>query len=221
MTLDLGLAARIDNTLLRPDATAREVELMCEESLRLSCHAACVAPCHALRAAAALRGGAARLAVAIAFPHGTSTTASKVFEAERAVRDGADELDVVANLGWIREGVWAELRREVATLCQAVPGVPLKVILEVAWFAPAEVGAAAVAACDGGAAFVKTSSGFGPRGVAVEDVACLRAAVGARVGIKAAGGIRTRALALALVGAGADRLGTSAAALLIEGEASA
>jgi deoxyribose-phosphate aldolase len=214
-----ALAAVIDHTLLRPDALAGEVDRLCDEARRFAFHAVCVQPCWVARAARALSGSGVAVASVVAFPHGASVTAVKVAEAARAVADGAGELDLVANLGWIRAGDDRAVRDEVAAVVAAAGGHALvKVILETALFSDERKAAAARAACAGGAAFVKTSTGFGS-GATIEDVAVLRQAVGKNAGVKASGGIRTRAQALALLAAGATRLGTSASVTLVQADA--
>jgi len=216
MTVDVALAALIDHTLLRPDAVGAEVDRLCDEARQFGFRTVCVQPCFVGRAAQRLAGSSVGVATVAGFPHGATTTAAKVFEAHQAVADGATEVDMVANLGWIRAGDAAAVGKEVAAIVAACPGVAVKVILETALFTDdAAKTAAARAAGAAGAAFVKTSTGFGPGGATVEDVALLRAAVGAEVGVKASGGIKTRAQALAMVAAGANRIGSSASVVLV------
>ena len=209
------LAAVFDHTLLRPDAVTGDVDRLCDEARRFGFHAVCVQPCWVARAARALAGSGVAVASVVAFPHGASTTAVKAAEAARAVADGATELDLVANLGWIRAGDDAAVRDEVAAVVAAAPRALVKVILETTLFSDDRKAAAARAACAGGAAFVKTSTGFGGGGATVEDVALLRRAVGPGPGIKASGGIRTRDQAVALLAAGATRLGASGSVALV------
>lgn len=214
-----ALAAVIDHTLLRPDATAADVDRLCDEARAHGFHAVCVQPCWVARAARALAGSGVAVASVVAFPHGASVTAIKAAEAARAAADGAGELDLVANLGWIRAGDDQAVRDEVAAVVAALdePRPLLKVILETGLFSEERIQAAARAVCAGGAAFVKTSTGFGGAGATVREVVLLRQAVGAHVGVKASGGIRTRTQALALLAAGATRLGASASIDLVEG----
>jgi deoxyribose-phosphate aldolase len=214
---DRDLAARIDHTLLRPDAVAAEIDRLCEEARRFAFHAVCVQPCWVARASRALDGSGVAVAAVVAFPHGASVGAIKAAEAARAVADGATEIDLVANLGWIRAGDDAGGRDEVAAVVAAAPAALVKVILETALFSDERKAAAARAACAGGAAFVKTSTGFNGSGATPHDVARLREAVGAGAGVKASGGVRTRAQALALLAAGATRLGASASVALVSG----
>jgi len=213
-----SLAAVIDHTLLRPDAGPDEIDRLCEEARRHGFHAVCVQPCWVARAARALAASGVGVASVVAFPHGASLSGTKAAEAARAVADGATELDMVASLGSIRAGDDAAVTADVAEVVAAARGIPVKVILETSLFSDEHKAAAARAAVAGGAAFVKTSTGFAGAAT-VADVALLRAAVGAAVGVKASGGIRTRAQALELLAAGASRLGTSASVALIDGDA--
>jgi len=216
MIVDTALAALIDHTLLRPDAVGAEIDRVCDEARQFGFRTVCVQPCFVARAAQRLAGSSVGVATVVAFPHGAAATAVKVFEARHAVADGATEVDMVANLVWIRAAEDSLLADEVTAVVAACPGVAVKVILETALFAdPARKQAAARAVAAAGAAFVKTSTGYGPGGATVEDVALLRAAVGERAGVKASGGIRTRALAQALVAAGATRIGASASMALV------
>jgi deoxyribose-phosphate aldolase len=216
---DVELAAAIDHTLLRPEAVAREIDRLCEEARTFGFHAVCVQPCWVARAARALTGAGVGVAAVVAFPHGASVTAVKVAEATRARDDGATELDLVANLGWIHAGQDAAVRDEVAAVVEAARGAPVKVILETALWSADRAAEVAQAAVAGGAAFVKTSTGFNGGGATEEVVARLRRAVGPQIGVKASGGIRTRAQALALLAAGASRLGASGSVTLVTDDA--
>ena len=213
---DRDLASIIDHTWLRPEAVPEEIDRLCDEALAFGFRTVCVQPTFVARAAGRLAGSAVGVAAVVAFPHGAATTDAKVFELERALTDGATELDVVANLGWIRAGEGARLTAEIAALVKAAGRAgAVKVILETALFADAEKEAAAGAVMAGGPAFLKTSTGFGPGGATLADVALLRRIAGGQAGVKASGGIKTRAQALALRGAGADRLGASASVTLV------
>lgn len=216
-SFDAALARIIDHTLLRPDAVEAEIAELCATARRYAFRTVCVQPVFVAQAARALAGTGVGVSAVVAFPHGASVTEIKVAEARRARADGATELDLVANLGWIRAGQLAAVKDEVAAVVAAAAGAPVKVILETALLAgddgrKVEAARAAVA---GGAAFVKTSTGFGPGGATASDVSLLRLALGPSVGIKASGGVRTRAEALALVAAGADRIGASASVDLV------
>ncbi len=212
---DPDLRLHVEQTLLRPEATAAEVRALCEEALRLGFVGVCVAPARVAEAAAVVRGRPVALVTTAGFPHGTTSTDAKVFEAERAYGRGATDVDFVLHVGVVKDGDWDAVRREFSALRGAVPEAVLKVILETGLLTEDEVRRAAACAVEAGLDFVKTSTGFGPRGATVEDVRLLRSAVGERCRVKASGGIRTRERALALVAAGADRIGTSRGADLL------
>lgn len=227
---DRELASIIDHTCLRPEALPGEIDRLCDEALAFGFRAVCVQPCFVARAAARLDGGPVGVAAVIAFPHGAALTDTKLFETRRALGDGATELDVVANLGWIRASAGGNpdpnasagaaaaaglLTAEIAAIVKAAGTVPVKVILETALFSDAQKEAAARAVMAAGPAFLKTSTGYGPGGATLGDVALLRRIAGTRASVKASGGIKTRAQALAFRAAGADRLGASASVALV------
>jgi deoxyribose-phosphate aldolase len=213
--LDRKLAAAIDHTLLRPEADGREVDRLCVEALRFGFAAVCVQPIWVARAARTLAGSRVGIASVVSFPHGASLTPTKVAEAARARDDGATELDVVANLAAIRAGDDRAVTDEVAAIVAAARGAAVKVILETTFWSPERMANAARAAVAGGAAFVKTSTGFLAGGATEDAVRTLRAAVGPTVGVKASGGIRTRAQALAMLAAGANRVGASSSVSIV------
>jgi deoxyribose-phosphate aldolase len=215
MPIDRALAALIDHTLLRPDAVPDEIDRLCEEARAFGFRTVCVQPIFVVRAARNLAGSGVGVTAVVAFPHGAATTETKLFEVVRASGDVATEIDVVANLGWIRARDDGAVIDEVARIVTLAAGAAVKVILETALFSDERKTAAARAVVAARAAFVKTSTGYGPGGATVADVALLRRVVGDAVGVKASGGIKTRAQALALVAAGANRLGASGSAALI------
>jgi deoxyribose-phosphate aldolase len=203
------LALHVEHTLLRPDASAAEVRAHCEEALRHGFVGVCVAPCRVAEAAAILRGRPVALVTTAAFPHGTATPDAKAFEAERNHGRGATDVDFVMDAGRAKDGDWDAVLAEFTTLRAAVPEAVLKAILETGLLTEDEARRAAACAAEAGLDFVKTSTGYGPRGATPGDVRLLRDAVAGRCRVKASGGIRTREQALALVAAGADRIGTS------------
>lgn len=209
-----GLARLVDHTLLRPEATRADVAALVAEATRLGVLAVCVSP-----SMLPLEAPGLRVATVCGFPSGAHRAQVKAAEAARAVADGADEVDMVVDLGAVKAGAWAAVEAEIAAVRAAVPapGV-LKVILETAALTDAEVVAGCRAAEAAGADFVKTSTGFHPSGGAsVHAVALMAATVGGRLGVKASGGIRTADAALALVDAGATRLGLSGTAAVLAG----
>jgi deoxyribose-phosphate aldolase len=204
---DIDIAPFIDHALLIPTATPQQVEQWCEEAYRYNFAAVCVYPIYVRQAVELLRGKEPQVCTVIGFPSGASTTAVKLYEAQEAVENGADELDVSINLGWVKSGNTEALHDEIAEICQET-GKPVKVILETTLLTDAEKRMAAEICLEAGAAFLKTSTGWNG-GATVADVALLKEIAKERVGIKASGGIRTVYQALDLILAGATRLGTS------------
>lgn len=203
------LAARIDHTVLRPEASRDEVSQAASLAVEWGCASVCVQPEH-VALVVALVGGRIPVCSVVGFPHGATLPRVKADEAAAVVAHGASEVDMVVALGPISDGDLDQVRHDVATVRAAVPDVVLKVIVESAlWSAPV-LGGVCVAAVDAGADFVKTSTGFHPCGGATPDaVATMREAVGSRARIKASGGLRTLAACRAVLDVGADRLGLS------------
>ncbi len=216
--LDRGaLAGRIDHTLLRPEATSAEIDAVAAEAVSFRCASVCVQPVAVARVVAAVDGRIPVCAV-VGFPHGASLSRSKADEAAAVVALGASEVDVVADLGALADGDLAAVAADIAEVRAAVPSTLLKVILESALWSPAVLRQACEAVVGAGADFVKTSTGFHPAGGATPDaVSGMRAAVGARARVKASGASRDTATALAMLDAGADRLGLSATAAVLDG----
>jgi deoxyribose-phosphate aldolase len=214
---EVRLGDFVDHTLLRPDATLADVERLCGEALEHRLAAVCLNPVWVADAARLLRGSGVLLATVVGFPFGASHADIKAAEALLAVRQGAHELDVVVPLGALRAGHWGDVERDVAAVVRAADGALVKVVLESALLAPMELVTACLVARDAGAHYVKTSTGFHAAGGAtVETVALMRLAVGDSLGVKASGGVRDGATALAMLAAGATRVGTSAGASLAE-----
>lgn len=203
----------IDHTLLKPEASEAEILNLCDEAIELGLGSVCVNGQWVALAVKRLNGTGVLTVGVVGFPLGASGRNSKVEEAKALHGDGAAELDVVQSLGWARTGQWSLVRDELAAVVRAVPGCPVKVILETAALSASEIEPACDAAVAAGAKFVKTSTGMHSAGGATqESVAALRRAVGLDLGVKASGGIRTAEAALLMLRAGADRIGTSAAA---------
>jgi deoxyribose-phosphate aldolase len=211
------LASLVEHTLLRADATRAQVEAHCLEAKSAGLLAVCVSPLYVPAARRAV-GDAVRVVSVAGFPLGTSASAIKAEEARRAVGEGAHEVDVVMAIGLARSGEWSEVEADIAAVRAAIRGVPLKVILETGYFDEAAIRRAAGVAMAAGADFLKTSTGFGPRGASVEDVRLLSRVAEGRVGIKASGAIRTAAQARAMVEAGATRIGTSNGVEIVRGD---
>lgn len=204
------LAALIDHTLLKPEATPEQIKALCREAVAHSFQAVCINPCYVRLAAAELDRTGVLVATVVGFPLGATTPEVKVAEAVEAVSGGADELDLVLNLGRLKAGDHEYVRAEIAQVVKAVEGRPVKVIIETALLTEEEKVIACRLAVAAGAAFVKTSTGFAKGGATPEDVRLMRQTVGDQVGVKASGGIRDLATLQAMVAAGATRIGTSA-----------
>jgi deoxyribose-phosphate aldolase len=210
------LAAFIDHTVLAEAATAGQVAQACDEALRHGFAAVCVRGAHVAEVRRRLAGSAVHVAAVVDFPLGEGSTSARRAEAEALVRAGADELDLVAPLPALLAGRWEAAFEDLCAVVNAA-AVPVKVILETGLLGRDQVAAGAALARAAGAASLKTSTGFGRGGATVEAVALLRALAGDRLGVKASGGIRTTAQALALIEAGASRLGASASVAILEG----
>lgn len=202
-------AGLIDYTLLKPESTRRDIQRLCQEARQFGFYAVCVHGALVPDAVHFLEDSEVRVVTVAGFPHGASDSDSKRFEAEAAFDNGASEIDVVINIGRLKEGDHRFLLRELRDLVEAADERVVKVILETALLTDEEKTTAAKIAVEAGAHFVKTSTGFGPTGATVADVHLLRQVVGPEFGVKAAGGIRSASIALALLQAGANRLGTS------------
>jgi deoxyribose-phosphate aldolase len=213
----LPLAAHIDHTLLRPDATRAEIDSLCAEARQYGFATVCVPPYYVKQAATALAGSGVGICTVVGFPLGYTMPTVKAVETERALFDGATEVDMVLNLAAFKSGEDVGCAEEIAalaTICHE-GGALLKVIIETAFLTEAEIIRAGQLAATAGADFVKTSTGFASRGASLDDIRILRAYLPAQTRIKAAGGIRTRAQAEALRAAGADRLGCSASVAIV------
>ena len=216
MTTADSIAKMIDHTLLRPEATRAEVEELCREAADLSVFAVCVSPSMLPLGSGWLPSSIATACV-VGFPSGAHHAETKATEARRAVDEGAVEVDMVIDLGAAHAGDWAAVAKEIAIVREAVPTL-LKVIIESATLEDDGVVAACRAAVSSGADFVKTSTGYHPDGGATEHaVRLMRQTVGPDIGVKASGGIRDAKKALAMVEAGANRIGTSSTAAILAG----
>jgi deoxyribose-phosphate aldolase len=204
---DIDIAPFIDHSLLMPIATLQQVQQWCEEADRFGFAAVCINPAYVRQAVEFLHGKNPKVCTVIGFPSGAVTTATKLYEAQEAVDNGATELDMVINLGWLKSGETEKIHREIAEIC-AETGQLIKVILETTLLTDAEKVLGAEIAMDAGAQFLKTSTGWNG-GATVDDIRLLKEVAKDRVGIKASGGIRTSEQALDLIVAGATRIGTS------------
>jgi deoxyribose-phosphate aldolase len=203
------LAGYIDHTVLRPEAVRADIERACCVALQLGCAGVCVNPIWVALARRLLEGSAVKVVAVVGFPFGASHTSVKAFEAALAVREGADELDMVLAIGQLRDGHHASVEADIAAVVRAADGRPVKVVVECGLLSDAQKLQAVDLAAKAGAAYVKTSTGFLGSGATLHDVTLLRQAAGSLLAVKATGGIRFFEDALALVDAGATRLGTS------------
>lgn len=210
-----ALAGKIESTLLKADATRAEVEALCSEAVRLGVAGVCVPPFLVPMASRALRGAPLLVVSVAGFPLGFESAEAKAAAVHALLEAGADEVDVVINHGWLKAGEYDRTAAEMRILRRAAGSAPLKIILETGLHPPETLAVAARIAVDEGADFLKTSTGMGPRGATPEDVHFLKKIAGAKAGVKASGGIRTLADALAMIEAGAGRIGTSSAAAIL------
>jgi deoxyribose-phosphate aldolase len=211
------LARAIEHTLLRQSATRADVACLCDEALQYGFHGVCVNPLFVADASARLRGSAVSVVSVVAFPLGASVVDVAVREAERAMADGASELDLVLPVGLALARQYAAVYRFTAAVREATRAATLKVILETGHFSPGQLGELVPYVLESGADFLKTSTGFGPRGASVEDVRLLLRLAAGRAQVKAAGGIRCASDARALLAAGASRIGTSRGVAIVSG----
>lgn len=213
------LAKMIDHTLLKPNAIRTDIERLCDEAKRYGFAAVCVNPTYVPLASELLRGSEVKVDTVIGFPLGANTPMVKAYEAEVAITDGAEELDMVINIGALKSGNFHLVREDiVAVVAVAQKGnARLKVIIEACYLTDEEKVKVCQIILDSGCDFVKTSTGFGDYGAKVEDVKLLRKIAGTQMGVKAAGGIRTYEDALKMINAGASRLGASSGIRILEG----
>jgi len=208
-----GVAHLLDYTLLKAEASRDDIIRLCDDAAYAGVLAVCVNGAWVTTCIERLRGTDVKIAAVVGFPLGAGSGAAKAAEAAIAVADGAVELDMVLPLGKVRTGDWTAVTEDVAVVASAAPGAVLKVIIESAMLDAGQVAAACTASVAGGAAFVKTSTGFHPAGGATLDaVRWMRDAVGPAIGVKASGGIRTAEQALGMLAAGANRIGLSSLA---------
>ena len=208
-----------DHTLLKPEATSEQIKHLCAEARRYDFASVCVNPDFVPLAAEELKGSSVKVCTVIGFPLGANKTSLKCEEAALAIADGAEEIDMVQNLSWVKEGRYDLVEKEVAEVRNATKGHTLKVILETCLLTKEEIRLSSLACKKGGADFVKTSTGFSKGGATVEDVRIMREAVGPELGVKASGGIHHYDEVIALVDAGATRIGASASVTIMEEKA--
>lgn len=199
----------IDHTLLAPDATEAQIKKLCEEAKQYDFASVCVNPCYVSFCQRQLEGSRVNVCTVIGFPLGATSTESKIFEAEQALEDGADEIDMVINVGALKDKRYRYVENEIHRLKKVCGDKVLKVILETCLLTDDEKVKACELAKSAGADFVKTSTGFSKGGATVHDVELMRKTVGSTMGVKASGGVRSKEEMVAMVKAGATRIGTS------------
>lgn len=209
------ILSHVDHTLLKPEATLEQILTICDEGVEYGTAAVCI-PCSYIKAAANhVRGGVA-VGAAIGFPNGYNTTAVKVFETKQAIADGADEIDMVINIGWLKDKKYAAILDEIKQVRAACKGKIFKVIIEISKLTDDEIIKMCGIVGESGADYIKTSTGFAEHGATKEAVALMRKHSPAHVKVKAAGGIKTLDDAEEYIKLGADRLGTSSIVALVK-----
>lgn len=212
----IALHRMIDHTLLRADADEKAIDQLCDQALAYHFKSCCVNSCWVKHVHERLAGSDVSTCTVIGFPLGAMSGEAKLLECALALRDGADEIDMVAPVGLVKSGRWDLVEEEIRAIKQMMGARTLKVILECCLLQPSEIVQLCQCAVRAGADFVKTSTGFSTGGARVEDVRLMRETVGSQVGVKASGGIHSRAEALAMLEAGANRIGASAGPAIVE-----
>ncbi|KAF0198123.1 MAG: deoxyribose-phosphate aldolase [Bacillota bacterium] len=209
------LAKYIDHTVLKAEAAPKEIIKLCHEANEYGFAAVCVNACYVSLAKSLVANGI-HVASVVGFPLGATSTAAKSAETSFAVKDGATEIDMVINVGWLKAGLHSQVEADIRAVVIAADDVPVKVIIEAALLSDADKVTVCQLAKTAGAAYVKTSTGFGPGGATIADVALMRQTVGPEIGVKASGGVRTLEATLAMIEAGASRIGTSSGVAIVE-----
>ncbi len=210
----------IDHTLLKPEAQSAQIEKLCKEAREHHFFSVCVNTSYVKQCAELLKGSDVKVCCVVGFPLGAMDTASKAFETRTAIANGAGEIDMVVQIGALKDRRLDYVRDDIKAVVQAAAGVKVKVIIETSLISDEEKVLACKAALDAGAHFVKTSTGFAGGGATVEDVKLMKSVVGDKMEVKASGGVKNAEQALALIQAGATRLGTSSGVALVQGQQS-
>jgi len=214
-----NIAAMIDHTLLKPDATKKQIETLCQEARDHKFFSVCVNPAWVSTAKELLNGSGVKICTVIGFPLGATTTETKAFETKNVIGLGADEVDMVISIGALKDGNDQFVEQDIRAVVEAAKDRALtKVIIETSLLTDEEKKRACELAVKAGAEFVKTSTGFSGGGATAEDIALMRQTVGPNIGVKASGGVRSTQDALSLIEAGATRIGASASVAIIKGE---
>jgi len=214
----LNIAHTIDHTLLAPEATTEQIDNLCDEARHYEFYSVCILPRWIEHAKKRLGGSKVKVVTVISFPHGNDLSTSKALASQQAKNAGADEIDMVMNLDWAKSGNWPAVESDIAQVVKAVKPTPVKVILETCLLSQDQIQEACQAAVRAGAKFVKTSTGFSKGGATIEAVQLMKSSIPPTMEVKASGGIRDLPTALAMIQAGATRLGTSSGAAIIAGK---
>lgn len=214
----MELAKYIDHTLLKPDATMSQVEKLCQEADTHGFFSVCVNPTHVKKSAELLKDSETKVCTVIGFPLGASTSSVKAYETVDAIENGADEIDMVINVGALKSGNHDLVRDDIESVVEAANATLVKVIIETCLLTDDEKRIACQLAKEAGCDFVKTSTGFSGGGATVDDVALMKTVVGENIEVKASGGVRSREDALAMIEAGASRIGASSGIAIVSGE---
>jgi len=214
----MNIAQAIDHTLLSPETTSEEIDKLCEEARQYEFYSVCVPTSWIEHAKKRLGGSKVKVVTVISFPHGNDLSSSKALASQQARNAGADEIDMVMNLGWAKAGNWPAVESDIAHVVKAVKPTPVKVILETCLLSQDQVQKACHAAAQAGAKFVKTSTGFSKSGASIDAVRLMKASIPPKMEVKASGGIRDLQTAMAMIQAGATRLGTSSGVAIISGK---
>jgi deoxyribose-phosphate aldolase len=214
----IAINSYIDHTLLKPTATKQDIFQLCEEAKKHHFYAVCINSCYVSIAKNELKTSSVKVCSVIGFPLGAMSTQSKVEEAKQAVKDGADEIDMVLNLGWLKSADFDAVWKDIEAVKIAIGDKILKVILEICYLSKAEIIKASELALLSGADFIKTSTGFGTGGATVEAVTLMKSVVGVHAKVKASGGIRDRKTALEYINLGVNRIGTSSGIEIVSSE---
>lgn len=212
-----AIAQLIDHTLLKATASPREISNLCNEAREFGFFSVCIPSCYVSAAKQAVVDSNVKVCTVVGFPLGNCSTESKVAETSHAVSQGADEIDMVLNVGQLKAGLTQSVKTDIERVVQAAQNRLVKVILETCYLDNNEIMKACELAANAGAAFVKTSTGFGTGGATAEDVRLMRQTVGDKVGVKASGGIRNMEALIQMVEAGANRIGCSSGVEIIKG----
>lgn len=210
------IAKTIDHSLLKPEMTRDEVRQGCEIAKKYDVASVCCKPSDVAFCAEILKGTDVEIGTVVGFPHGSNTTATKVFETKAAIADGATEIDMVLNIGLLKSGLYEEVKSDIAAVVEAAGGKMVKVILENAYLTDDEKVTACKLCEAAGAHYVKTSSGYAPTGATVADVKLMRASVSPKVKVKSAGGVRTLDALIEMLDAGIERSGATTTSTMLD-----